>query len=80
MQMYSTRQTAKKLGVHYTTFHRYIAAKKIPLPPLTSVGGVRIRLWSDADVEKVRKLLTKIQNGRRTRHQKQRKQTKKDKP
>jgi predicted DNA-binding transcriptional regulator AlpA len=80
MAMYSTRETARKLGLHYTTFHRYIAAKKVPLPVLTRVGGVRVRLWSDADIEKIRKLLPKIQNGRKTRQQNQRKQTKKKKP
>jgi hypothetical protein len=68
METYSTRQVAEKLGLHYTTFHRYIAANKLPLPPLTTVGGVRVRLWSERDIDRVRKLLSKIKNGRKTRH------------
>ena len=72
MQKYSTREAARELGLHFTTFHRYIAAKKIPLPPLSRVGGVRVRLWSEADIERVRALLPKIANGRKTRYKKKR--------
>jgi len=70
---YSTRDAANKLGISFTSINRYIADGKIPLPPLTKVGGVTVRLWSDADVERVRALLPKIANGRKTRYQKQRK-------
>jgi len=76
MIRYSTRQAAKKLGLDLRTINRYVAAKKVPAPQLTHVGGVRVRLWSDADIEKVRKLLPKIANGRKTRYQKQKKRTK----
>src|SRR5262249_35299955 len=70
MADFSTRQVAKKLGIHFTTLHKYIATKKVPLPPVTRVGGVRVRLWSESDIERVRKLLPKIANGRKTRYQK----------
>ncbi len=80
MKRYSTREVAKHLGLHFTTFHRYIAAKKIPLPPLTRIGGVKVRLWSEKDIEQVRKLLPRIQNGRKTRYQKEKKRVKKTKP
>jgi len=53
-----------------TTLNKFIAQKKIPLPPLTLVGGVRVRLWSDTDIEAVRRLLPKLANGRKTRWQK----------
>lgn len=80
---YSTRQAAKELGLHYTTFHKYLREKKVPLPELTTIVGVRVRVWSEADIERVRKLLPKIANGRKTRHQKgkeeQKKQTKRKK-
>ncbi len=67
---YSTRQAAKKLGLYYTTLHKYLREKKIPLPKLTRVGGVRVRLWNEADLERARKLLPKIANGRKTRYRK----------
>ncbi len=77
MSQYSTREAAQKLGVTHISLRRYIAAKKIPMPPVTTVGGVRVRLWSDRDIDKVREVLPTIQNGRKTRYQKQKQQTKK---
>jgi len=78
--LYSTQQTAKKLGIDVRSLNRYIAAKKIRPPALSRVGGVKVRLWSDRDIQRVRQLLPKIANGRKTRYQKQRKQAKKNKP
>jgi len=74
--LYSTRQTAKKLGIDLRSLNRYIAGNKVPAPPLTRVGGVKVRLWANRDIAKVRKLLPKIENGRKTRYQKQKKQNK----
>jgi predicted DNA-binding transcriptional regulator AlpA len=73
MTDYSTNQTAKKLGLSIMTMHRYMKAKKIPVPRMLEVGGVRVRLWSEKDIERVRKLLPKIANGRKTRWQKEQK-------
>jgi hypothetical protein len=70
MSEYSTREAAKKLGVSFTSLNRYIAARKVPLPPLTHVGGVRIRLWSDKDIAKVRAVLPALKNGRKRRYKK----------
>jgi len=69
MASYSTREAAERLGLSLITLKRYIAAKKIPLPPITRVGGVRVRLWIEDDIERVRQMLPKIQNGRKTRYQ-----------
>jgi len=78
--LYSTQQTAKKLGIDVRSLNRYITAKKIRPPALSRVGGVKVRLWSDGDIKRVRELLPKIANGRKTRYHKQRKQAKKNKP
>ncbi len=78
MASYSTREAAERLGVSHISLRRYIAAKKIPMPPVTTVGGVRVRLWSESDIEHVRDILPRIKNGRKTRYQKQ-KQAKKPK-
>jgi len=66
----STRDAAKKLGLSFTSLNRYIAAKKIPLPPLVRVGGVQVRLWSDKDIARVRAVLPKVKNGRKLRYKK----------
>ena len=70
MDRYSTREAAQRLGLSMATLNRYVAAKIIPLPALTRVGGVRVRLWNEQDIEKVRQVLPKIQNGRKTRYRK----------
>ena len=57
------------------TLNRYIAAKKIPLPPVR-IGGVRVRLWSEEEIETVRQLLPTIANGRKTRYSKLREKQK----
>ena len=76
MYGYSTREAAKQLGLSLPTLNKYIALKLIPIPPVTRVGGVRVRLWSELDLERVRKLLPTIKNGRKTRYHKKEKQPK----
>jgi excisionase family DNA binding protein len=61
----STREAAEKLGVTLVTVQRNIAAGTIEAPPMQKVGGVRIRLWSDRDIEKARKVLAGIKPGRK---------------
>ena len=56
------------------TLSRYIAAKKIPEPATIMLGGMRVHSWNENDIERVRKLLPKIANGRKTRYQKKRKE------
>lgn len=77
MNRYATRDVAKKLGLSLITLKRYIAARKIPVPPLKKLGNISARLWSDRDVERVREMLPGIANGRKTRYKKQT-QTKKE--
>lgn len=70
MKRYSTREAARKLGLDWRTIQRYIAAGKIPVPPVEVIGGGKLRIWKIQDIERVRKLLPKIKNGRKTRYQK----------
>lgn len=70
MNGYSTREAAKKLGLSLITLKRYIAAKKVPSPSLIQVGGMKVRPWTDKDIDRVRKVLPNIKNGRKTRHNK----------
>jgi hypothetical protein len=44
---------------------RHIAAGTIKPPPLLKVGTVKVRLWSNRDIEKVRKVLAGIKPGRK---------------
>ena len=65
MKGFSTREAAKKLGVNLVTLQRHIAAKTIKPPPIQKVGGVSIRLWTNRDIERARKVLAGIRPGRK---------------
>lgn len=67
---YSTVQAAKKLGISMTTMHRYMLEKIIPFPKMQRLAGVRVRVWSEADIQKARASMPRLKNGRKTRHQK----------
>lgn len=71
MSQYSSREAAKKLGLHLVTLQTYIAAGKVPVPPVLNIGGGKLRIWTDEDIERVRQILPKIANGRKTRYKKQ---------
>ncbi len=61
----------------YTAINRYISAKKIPAPPVQRIGATQFRAWTDEDIEKVRRILPKIANGRKHRKTKAKKTGKK---
>jgi predicted transcriptional regulator len=73
---YSTRQAAKKLGITHATLSHYIKVKKVPAPATATGSGMTVHLWSDQEIERIRNLLPKIANGRKTRWQKQREKQK----
>ena|SRR5580765_31881 len=66
----STTRAAKKLGISPIALSRYIARGKVPAPEIVKLGQSSIHLWTEEEIENVRKLLPKIANGRKTRHQK----------
>lgn len=61
----STREAAEKLGVTLLTLQRHVSAKTVDAPPLQKVGGVSIRLWTNRDIERTRKVLAGIKPGRK---------------
>jgi len=58
------------LGISPAAISNYIKSGKIGKPKSVSVGGITVQLWTERDVERLRKLLPKIANGRKTRYQK----------
>lgn len=73
----STREAAKKLGLSHSALAKYIRRGKVPAPRSITSGGTTVHIWSEDEVEKLRKLLPRIANGRKTRWQKQRESEKK---
>jgi excisionase family DNA binding protein len=57
MRSYSTTEAAKMLGIHQPSLQRLIRQKRIPFPPLQTLGRLKIRLWTKADVERARKAM-----------------------
>jgi len=55
MKTYSTIQVAKQLGIGTDTLHRWMREKVVPTPPIQSVGGMSVRLWSGNDLAKAQK-------------------------
>jgi excisionase family DNA binding protein len=78
--MLSTNQVAKQLGLTTATLSRYISSGKIPAPKMVKSGGMTIHLWTEKDINRVKKILPKIANGRKTRYEKQRKTQTKRRP
>jgi len=70
MDSFSTRAAAKKLRLNVATLARYVAMKQLPAPKTIKLGGLHVHAWSARDIERVRKLLPKIKNGRKFRYNK----------
>jgi predicted site-specific integrase-resolvase len=77
MNLYSTRQAAKELGIDTGTLSRYISSGKVPSPKTNTAGGMTIHLWTKKEIEHIRKLLPRIANGRKTRYERLREKHKK---
>jgi hypothetical protein len=54
---YSTVEVARQLGMVQPNLQRLIKEGRISAPPVQSLGNVKIRLWTEKDIEKVRKVL-----------------------
>ena len=70
MKQHSTREAAQILGISMATMNRYIVAGTIPVPPLSRVGGVTVRLWSERHLTKAKAILAGFTDGRQIRHRK----------
>jgi predicted site-specific integrase-resolvase len=79
MKRLSTREAAKSLGISYATLSNHVAAGKVEAPEIVTVGGKIVHIWTQEEVERVRKLLPKIANGRKTRYGKKQSAKKKSK-
>jgi len=55
MPTYSTVEVAELVDVSWDTLSRWIRERKFPVPPVKSVGRVRVRLWTPEEVDEVRK-------------------------
>jgi excisionase family DNA binding protein len=73
MKTYSTVEVANLLGVGNDTLHRWIHSGVISAPPVQRLGNVRVRLWTEKEVEKVKKYKTSHYWGKGGRKKRNRK-------
>jgi excisionase family DNA binding protein len=52
---YSTGEAAKQIGVSRQTLQAWLVAGKVEGPKPIEVGGMTVRMWTAADVARVRK-------------------------
>ena len=55
MSPFSTREVAQLVGVHLVTLEQWLAKRKVKLPRTVKVGAKTYRLWTERDVERVRR-------------------------
>jgi excisionase family DNA binding protein len=67
MKGYSTAQVAKAVGVSKNTILRWLYAGTLKEPEHQKVGGMTWRIWSEADIERARKVKATIKRGRKVK-------------
>ena len=55
MTTYSTKQAARIVGIGRVTLQRWLLSGKVKEPRRIRNGGIDARVWTDRDVERVRK-------------------------
>lgn len=71
MATYTTREAAGKLGMHQLSLQRLVSSGKIAAPPLRNVaGGSVVRIWSERDIERVRRYRAEHGRGRPSKRKK----------
>jgi excisionase family DNA binding protein len=61
---YTTSEAARQIGVSRQTLQTWIAAGEINAPKLIGEGKATLRLWTKADIEKIRKFKGALRPGR----------------
>jgi DNA-binding transcriptional MerR regulator len=51
---YSTGEVAAKAGITRATLQEWIRKGKFDAPQLAKVGNVKVRLWTDSDVARLK--------------------------
>ncbi len=75
MSTYSTVEVAELVEVSWDTLNRWIRERKFPVPPVKLLGRIKVRIWNENDVEKVRKYKLDHYRGKGSR-KKRKKRTK----
>jgi predicted site-specific integrase-resolvase len=73
VKTYSTVKVAKMLKIGWSTLYRWIVEGRVKAPPVQSVNGLQIRLWTEEDIEKLKKFKIEHYWGRGSKKPRKRK-------
>lgn len=59
-KLLTTREAASVAGIGRVTLQRWIRARRIRAPKTRLRGGIGVRLWSPADIERLRQVKERI--------------------
>jgi excisionase family DNA binding protein len=59
-KLYTTGEAAAAVKITRATVQAWIAEKKIQPPKATELGHVRVRMWTESDVEKLRQAKNRL--------------------
>jgi DNA-binding transcriptional MerR regulator len=62
-KLYTTVEVAKREDVPRATLQFWISSGKIAAPEVQLIAGKAVRLWSETDIGKVRKLKGSLKRG-----------------
>jgi len=65
MKAHTTPEVAKLAGVHLRTLHRWLERGLLPEPKRGEIGGLAVRIWTKADIERARKIKGTMKRGRK---------------
>jgi DNA-binding transcriptional MerR regulator len=52
---FSTKEVAAKVGINRVTLQRWLLSGTLQEPSRFAAGGVDVRIWTEADLERVRR-------------------------
>lgn len=59
VKSYTTVQAAKQLKVSRDTIYRWMRANNVRGARVTKIGELRLRLWTEDDLDRIRRWMTK---------------------
>jgi len=62
---YSTGEAASKVGITRVTLQDWIKKRKFAAPKVARVGKISVRLWTDADVARLKRVKKEIYQEKR---------------
>jgi len=68
MKSLTTSEVARQLDVHPITLERWLSDEKKLAPKTVRVGGQVVRLWTERDVEKLKRYKETRRRGRKAKN------------